>query len=361
MKNRLLTWSILLIGVFGLLSCDELDTVSINETLEPNTLEAFEDDEIVLQFENASDTAFTLNWSMPDYGFQAGAMYTLQMAPSGSSFANPFTLLQTRAFSGSVTVEDLNAALLGLSIAPDVARDIDFRVIADVGSGIPAVYSNTQTASITPYATTFPSIWGMGEGLKGWGPWPGNAVEWHSLQYKKYETIAYFTNGKDFRWFEQLDWNPTSYNYPFFTTVSPVFGPANDGDSNFRVVGASGWYKVTIDLVAKTVVATAVDEPVLYVTGDDFGWGWNAGQYEEFEYDNGSNTFTITTDLTNNNLFRFFPQTNWSPSYTFDYFESVDTDLQNQGAGTDQNFRYIGTTGTRTITVNLTTKVVSLD
>jgi hypothetical protein len=75
----------------------------------------------------------------------------------------------------------------------------------------------------------------------------------------------------------------------------------------------------------------------------------------------GNGTFTATVDLTNNALFRFFPQKGWDPSYNYSYFSTVDSDLENQGAATDQNFRYIGTTGSRTITVNLETKVVTLD
>jgi hypothetical protein len=95
-----------------------------------------------------------------------------------------------------------------------------------------------------------------------------------SSEFRKYETIAYFTSGQAFRWFAQLDWNPVSYNYPYFTTVSSVFENANDGDSNLKVAGASGWYRVAVDLGAKTVTATAVDEPVMYMTGAGIG-GWD--------------------------------------------------------------------------------------
>lgn len=467
MKNRLLTWSILLISALALLSCEELENIKIKEVVEPNTLAPLSSTNVVLESANAAQTAITFSWSSPDYGFKAGPLYALEMDIAGNDFADPFKLVETRNLTAAVKVSDLNTAMLALGQTPNEVSIMEFRVVSQVNNNVDIIYSNTREASITPYATSFPPIWGMGAALKGWGPWPDNAVEWQSSEFRKYETIAYFTSGETFRWFAQLGWDGTSYNYPFFTTVSEVFENALDGDSNLKVVGTTGWYRVGVDLNTKTVTAEAVDEPVmyitgagiggwdqpgtgasvkmtylkpgvfeaeanfisgetfrffaqanwsptsynypyfesvdplfenaedgdlnfkyigetgtqkvtvdinaktvtvgdpplpvLYITGDDFGWGWDAEQYVEMTYTSGTGNFTASVTLTNGNLFRFFPQTNWSPSYTFDYFTTVDPDLENQGAGTDQNFKYIGTTGTRTITVNLTTKVVSLD
>ncbi len=466
MKNRFLTWLILLIGFFGMFACEELETVRIKEVIEPNTLSALNETDLVLVLEDADETALTFSWSAPDYGFKAGPLYTVEMDVIGNDFAAPFELLQTRTLTASISVTDLNDAMLALGRTPLEASEMEFRVISVVDNDVAPVVSNAQEATITPYPTSFPPIWGMGAALKGWGPWPANAVEWQSSEFKKYETIAYFTNGETFRWFEQLDWGPVSYNYEYFTSVSEVFENANDEDKNLRVVSATGWYKVNVNLTAKTVTAEAVAEPVLYmmggalngwgpwpdaavkmtyikpgvfeatatfsndifrffaqadwgptsysytyfesvdenfelnggdsdnnfryvgtpgvqkitvdlnektvtlgdpplpvlfITGDDFGWGWNDGQYVQMTYNVGNGTFTATVNLTNNALFRFFPQKGWDPSYNYSYFTTVDSDLENQGAATDQNFRYIGTTGSRTITVNLTTKVVTLD
>lgn len=449
-------------------SCENDDpTAILSSDVQANELQAVSGSNFVLLRDNAADEFKTFEWTATDYGFNASVNYVVQMDVAGNNFESPFELAITRSLSSAITVGKMNEALLALGLTPEEASDVELRVVSTINSSIDEVYSNTQMLTITPYATSFPPIWGMGAALKGWGPWPANAVEWQSSEFRKYETVAYFTNGQAFRWFAQLDWGPTSYNYPYFTSVSSVFENALDGDSNLKVAGASGWYKVNVDLTAKTVVAEAVAEPlmymtgagvggwdqpgtgasvkmtyikpgvfegeadfvsgetfrffaqadwgpvsynypffttvdplfenandgdsnlrylgtsgtqkvtvdinaktvtvgeppipVLFITGDDFGWGWSAGQYEEMTYNAAAGTFTVTATLTNDKLFRFFPQTDWSPSYTFDYFTTVDSDLENQGVGTDQNFRYIGTTGSRTITVNLTTKVVSLD
>jgi len=453
----------------GFSSCeDDALKATLKGDVTPNELQQPSSDAYVLVMADKDKTMDTFEWSATDFGFPASITYTIQVDKVGNNFADAATVLTTsNLLEADINVGSFNTILLGLGLNPEEATDVEIRVVSTVSNNVEPVYSNVRTIEVTAYATSFPPIWGAGDALKGWGTWPSNAVEWQSTEYKKYETVTYLTNDKAFRWFAQMDWGPVSYNYPFFTTVDPLFVNANDGDSNLKVVGASGWYKVNVDLTAKTVVAVAVAEPVLYITGgaiggwstpgsgvsikmkylkpglfeadatlsndifrffgqadwgpvdyrypyfetvdsdlilnvpdndqnfryigtpgptkitvdlnaktvtlgeppvpvmyitgDDFGWGWNAGQYESMTYNAGAGTFTITHNFTNGNLFRFFPQKDWSPSYTFDYFTTVDSDLENQGAGTDQNFRYIGTTGSRTITLNMTAKTVSLD
>lgn len=456
--------ALMMIGVFTGCEDDSIKAV-LKSDVSPNVLQTPASTSFVLSLDEKDNNFATIGWTATDFGFSASVSYTLEADLAGNNFENAVELATTSSLSAALNVGSTNDILLGMGLTPEEPTEVQLRVVSVVNDNVEPVYSNSITITLSAYATSFPPIWGMGAGLKGWGPWPANAVEWQSSEFRKYETIAYFTNGQAFRWFAQLDWNPVSYNYPYFTTVSSVFENANDGDSNLKVAGASGWYRVAVDLGAKTVTATAVDEPVMYmtgagiggwdqpgtgasikmtyikpgvfqadanfvsgadwrffgqanwspvsynypfftsvpdyfgnandgdsnfrvlgesgtkkvtvdinektvtlgdpplpvlfITGDDFGWNWADG-YEQLTYNAGNGTFTITTELTNNNLFRFFPQKDWNPSYTYEYFTSIDSELGDQGPG-DHNFRYLGTTGTRTITVNLTTKVVSLD
>jgi hypothetical protein len=197
----------------------------------------------------------------------------------------------------------------------------------------------------------------MGAALKGWGPWPDNAVELASSEFKKYETVAYFTSGEAFRFFEQLDWGPVSYNYPFFSTVDPLFENANDGDSNLKFVGTTGWYKVNVDLSAKTVVALAVDEPQLYMVGAGVG-GWDQALAVKMTYLRPG-VFEGTANFTND-AFRFFAQNDWGPtSYNYPYFTTVDENFENANDG-DSNLKYVGTPGSQKVTVDLINKTVTL-
>lgn len=455
---------LLMMGAFTACEDDSIKAV-LKSDVSPNVLQNPATTTFVLTLDDKDESFATLTWTAPDFGFKASASYTLEADLAGNNFADAVELASTSTLSAALNVGTTNDILLGMGLTPEEPTEVELRVISVINGNVEPVVSNTITVTLSAYATSFPPIWGMGAGLKGWGPWPANAVEWQSSEFRKYETIAYFTNDQTFRWFGQLDWGPVSYNYPFFTSVSSVFVNGNDGDSNLRVAGATGWYKVNVDLGAKTVTAVAVDEPVMYmtgagiggwdqpgsgasikmtyikpgvfqadanfvsgetwrffgqanwgpvsynypfftsvpdhfenaadgdsnfrvvgasgtkkvtvdinektvtlgdpplpvlfVTGDDFGWNWTTG-YEQMTYNVGNGTFTITTELTNNALFRFFPQKDWSPSYTYEFFTSIDSELGDQGPG-DHNFRYLGTTGTRTLTVNLTAKTVTLD
>jgi starch-binding outer membrane protein SusE/F len=469
MNGIMKTFKILIAFVamaFAFASCEEDPQAVLNSNVKPNQLMELSSESYVLTSDDKATTMETLEWTVPEFGYQASASYTVQIDYAGNGFADAVDVATVNTTKLALNVGAFNDQLLGLGLTPEEAADIEIRVRATISAKVAPVYSNAQTIEVTAYATSFPPIYGMGAALKGWGPWPGNAVEWQSSEYKKYSTIAYFTNNETFRWFGTLSWDQPNYNYPFFTSVDTEFVNANDGDSNLRVAAASGWYRVDVDLGAKTVVAEAVTEPVLYmmgdalngwgpwpgaavkmtyvkpgvfvadasfiqdkifrffpqadwgpnsynyeyfttvdpkfvlnspdndknfkyiaasgtqkitvdlnaktvtlgtppdpvlfITGDDFGWGWEDGKYMQLTY-KGSNTFELTATLTNGNLFRFFPTKGWDPSYKYGYFTTVDSDLESQGAGTDDNFRYIGTTGSRKITVNMTAKTVTLD
>lgn len=350
----------LALTAFAFASCeDDAINAVLKSDVTPNVLETPSSDEFVLTLADKDETLETFEWNAPDYGFKAAVTYSLQIDHAGNNFAGAVEVVSTGLLTAAVNIGQFNDILLGLGLTPEEAGDIDVRVVSTIGTNVPQVISNSQTITVTPYATSFPPIYGMGAGLKGWGPWPDNAVEWQSSEFKKYETIAYFTNGQAFRWFAQLDWNPVSYNYPFFTTVDPIFENANDGDSNLKVAGPTGWYKVNVDLSAKTVVAVAVDEPVLYMMGAALkGWGpWNSNEVKMTYIKPG--VFSVQANFSVE-AFRFFGQADWGPtSYNYPYFTSVAADFENANDG-DSNLKFIGTPGSRKVTVDLNEKTVTL-
>jgi hypothetical protein len=330
------------------------DDVAPNELLSPST-ESF-----VLSVDQKDAIMQNFEWTPTDFGFKAGITYKLQADIAGNDFGSPQDVATTtNRTDAAISVGDFNDIALGLGLTPESEGQIELRVTSSIGSEFETIVSNIITVSVTSYATSFPPIWGMGAALKGWGPWPDNAVEWQSSEFKKYETVAYFTNGQTFRWFAQLGWDGTSYNYPFFTTVSPVFENANDGDSNLKVAGTSGWYKVNIDLIAKTVTAEQVDEPVLYMMGAALnGWGpWPSNAIKMTYVKPG--VFVADAEFkTPDESFRFFGQADWSPtSYNYPFFTIVDANFDNANDN-DKNFRFVGAPGVLKVTVDLNAKTV---
>jgi hypothetical protein len=176
-----------------------------------------------------------------------------------------------------------------------------------------------------------------------------------------FEATANFVKDGAFRFFAQANWGPTSYNFPYFESVDPLFVNANDGDSNLQYVGETGSQKVIVDINEKTVTVGDPPVPVLFMMGSALnGWGPWPSAAVDMTY-KGGDVFEATATFTNGEAFRFFAQPDWGPtSYNYPYFTTVDSDFENAGDG-DNNLRYIGSTGSRTVTVNLATKVVTLD
>ena len=347
----------------GFTACEDDNIKAVLKTdVAPNTLNAPASGNYVLVMENKDQAMETFTWTAPDFGFKAGVNYRVQIDYAGNNFADAKEIASTNGLRSEINTGEVNDILLGMGLTPDEAADIEVRVVSSISNQFEPVYSNAITITVTPYATSFPPIWGMGAGLKGWGPWPANAVEWQSTSFRKYETIAYFTSGETFRWFGQQDWGPVSYNYPYFTSVDPLFVNAEDGDSNLRIAGATGWYKVFVDLNAKTVVAEATTEPVLYMMGAALnGWGPWPDNAVKMTYVKPGVFVAEAEFKVANESFRFFAQADWSPdSYNYPYFTgSVDANFENAGDG-DSNFRFVGTPGVLKVTVDLNERTVTI-
>jgi hypothetical protein len=91
------------------------------------------------------------------------------------------------------------------------------------------------------------------------------------------------------------------------------------------------------------------------------GWSWNLYTYKEVR-SSAPNVYQTVAKFFNNETFRFFKQTDWSPtSYNFPYFTGTVSNLFENANDGDKNFKFTGTTGFYKITVNMTTKSVSME
>ena len=311
---------IVLLVVF-FMSCEkDKENVTIKDPVSGNNLNPLSATSFVLSRDNADEIFQEFSWNATDFGFPAVVTYTVQADKKSNNFSTPLDVVTvTNALKASVKVGDLNEILLGAELDPEVESDIQFRVKSEVNPNVPDVFSDVADVKITPYAVTFPPIFMTGAATGGWN--------WDLYVYKElrssapnvYETIGHFISGEAFRFFKQANWDPTSYNYPYFTgTVSNLFENANDGDSNFKFTGTTGYYKVTVDMNSKSVSMEAVDEPVLFMTGAALGgWDWTGNQVKLTWKSNG--IFEATTEFALE-TFRFFKQEGWGDGYNYPYF-----------------------------------------
>ena len=117
-----------------------------------------------------------------------------------------------------------------------------------------------KNLSVDMVSVPEPVMYMTGAATGGWDtPGTGASVKMTFVKENVWEATTTFISDEAFRFFAQADWGPTSYNYPFFAdgTVDAVFEDAGDGDNNFKFIGTTGDYKVTLNLTDLTVTMVA--------------------------------------------------------------------------------------------------------
>lgn len=130
----------------------------------------------VLESRYSENTAFTLEWTAPDFGYDAIVTTTIDFDLAGNDFANAIQLASvTTATSQEITIGTLNANILTLlrtyGIEEDFsARDFEIRLSSSISEAANPLLSNVLTLNITPYSADiqYPEVYAIGD-YSGWG------------------------------------------------------------------------------------------------------------------------------------------------------------------------------------------------
>ena len=131
-------------------ACDDVERVYYNDSAE--TILSLSDNDLVLSEDSAVNEILTLTWTDPDYGFDAAALYSIQIDLQGGDFSNPQIISVGGSLDKTFTVEELNAKLLSLSMTPNEEGVASFRVKATL-SQYQEIFSNTVNLNVTPYSS----------------------------------------------------------------------------------------------------------------------------------------------------------------------------------------------------------------
>jgi len=178
----------------------------------------------------------------------------------------------------------------------------------------------------------------------------------------------------NFRFFSDaaLEWSSPSFNYPYYInegyTIDSDFIDAMDGDNNFAFVGTSGNYFLSIDTINKTITLgppqTDCEFDQLWLVGagvPDAGWGWDSPVQLPCT---GAGVYSGSVTLAND-AFRFFTvEGDWNSGLNFPYYlgegYTIDANFEDAMDG-DNNFSFIGTPGTYTLTLDTVNKTITLN
>ena len=298
-------------------------TVDLNSAVEVKSKSPGEYEGIIMLEKNTKFRIFTGNtWSADKLAFGAFDTQDELLQNSGDDVSNFL-------FKGETGYYILKISLKGSSI------DLE----------------QTEAPAQTLYILGDPQGWNL-----------GNALAMRSLGNNVFEGVGNFKTNQIFRFFVEADWAADQYGWSSFKdgTVDTELTDGGGGDSNFKFAAANGVYKITVSLSEKTISVEPVSTPELFIVGDDQGWNFNNAVSMTWL---GGGKFQATTTFTNNSIFRFFEMKDWGAAqWKYSSFTggTVDTDFAD-GGGADSNFRFVGTTGNRTITVDINAKTIAID
>lgn len=246
--------------------------------------------------------------------------------------------------------------------------DLNFRFIGTPGEYFIEIDMAAETITLGPPVVgpncNFDQLWLVGAATPGGWDWT-NPSKIVCTGTGLYEGNVTLTN-EAFRFFTVRDDWGSGRNYPYYEgegyTIDSNFVNANDGDQNFSFVGTPGEYGLTVDTVNKTITLGApislCDFDQLWLVGaaTPGGWDWAAPTALPCV---GKGVYSGDVTLTNE-AFRFFTvRDDWGSGLNFPYYEgegyTIDGNFEDAMDG-DNNFRYIGTPGTVTLTVDTLAK-----
>ena len=216
MKNWLTPVTAVAFAVLTLASCKK-DEVKVTATPSAGlTLSASRTSVVLLQ-PNSAQTALTYTWNpitfaTGDNSQVPAVSYQLQLAKSSDGFGYPATIIDAgTGTTKSITVGELNKALVGAGLTPNAATPVWMRIAAVVGSDTHSFVSNAVPLTATPYKECLPpnaDTWGL-VGPAGDG-WPGATATDRELKWDcdaKAYVLRTMLNAGDFKFRQNKDWS----------------------------------------------------------------------------------------------------------------------------------------------------------
>jgi len=403
-NNKMRTIKILALFIVSLLafnSCEDDD--SITYIAQPTGEFEFTNSflsEYILSPSVSANLGERFTWNNADFGIQTNVTYELQKSIAGD-FSDMEVVGTTSENEYSLTIGDLlnYATEAGLDNDPETEMPntgtVSFRLRAYAGTDSSVeMMTSTQALTLVLLEDTasspvceFDQLWGVGAGLTdaGWG-WEtpinfdcvGNGIYGGNVNL---QNLGGAEPNNNFRFFTvEGDWG-SGRNYPWYInegyTIDENLVDAEDDDNNFAFVGTSGFYYLEIDTVNKTIT---LDDPQpvgeceferLYGVGAGLpaaGWGWATPVNIICS---GDGVYSVSVELQNlggaepNNNFRFFTvEGDWGSGRNYPWYVdagyTIDENLVD-AEDDDNNFAFVGTTGTYVLTIDDNNMTITLE
>ena len=342
---------ILFIVAIGLNSCNDDEYFELQPKVETfEIVTPTNGSTVVLDDTNLSNTAFFISWNDPSGN---GSTYNIEIAEAGTEFETPFLLGTSEGSNFSMTVDELNTFLLDeMGINPDEANKMEIKV-SNSSEATEAI-----TVLFTPFTVEYTELFLVGTITDP--QWkPEDALPMTRLDFNKFEITIDLVDGDEFKFI------PTNIDFEGDLGEDPDNAGhlIEEGEQNLSGYSA-GKYKITVDLNTFTFEVEEIIPPAtMFLVGagvPDAGWGWDT-PVELTLIEDG--VFQGTASFAND-AFRFFSEEgNWDSGTNYPYYVNegytIDSNFED-ALDDDNNFKFIGTPGEYTITLDNNNKTITL-
>ena len=293
---------------------------------------------VVLTKDAANNDVLTVSWQKPDFGYDAGPVYTILLDKKGGDFSKAFSYSTgtdlKKAFKGA----ELNSILLNLGLVAGTAADLDVKVQAKLSDKV-VITSPLAGLKATAYLDKLDlsSPWGVvGSAYNDWGAF-ADAPFYKTGLADVFVSYVTLKDG-EFKIRKNNDWG---VNYG----DDGANGTLEAGGAN--IVSKAGTYKITFNASKLTV---KVEKYSWGVVGSAFN-DWGATPDGPLSYDPFSDQWRGVVVLKDGE-YKIRQNNDWGVNYGDD---GANGTLDAGGAN------IVAKKGTYLITVNLTENKITVE
>lgn len=272
----------------------------------------------VLESRYSENTAFTLEWTAPDFGYDAIVTTTIDFDLAGNDFANAIQLASvSTATSQEITIGTLNANILTLlrtyGIEEDFsARDFEIRLSSSISEAANPLLSNVLTLNITPYSADiqYPEVYAVGD-YSGWGWDTAQSLFSFSEDAVNFEGIIDFgeNKGKGFKLTGDTNWDNGNWGLDGSAAAPEAEAPSiqliNDGGSGNIACYSHRYYRFQFNN-STLLLTNNLSFDALFLVGSASGLTWDTSKPEnEMQFDPERQRFYIDYTFAANDEIKF--------------------------------------------------------
>ncbi|MEL7252278.1 MAG: SusE domain-containing protein [Bacteroidota bacterium] len=337
MLKKILLWS-LAVSLIAFSCEDDRDLVTLQVGDAPAFTAPAAGLSVDITEENLNETLANFSWSPADYGFAAGINYTLEVDVADNSFLEAIDLSSTTKFDATVSNDQINTIMLTKGLPGGVFTDMEFRVVANAGTQVEELISETLVISVSPVAVAidYPKLQVPGS-YQGWDPANESTVIFSVESDGVYEGYLYvaddgaahkYTDGPSW----DVNWGDTGADGMLDAGGDDIF------------LGDAGVYRFSANINDLTHSSLRTDWGVI---GNATPGGWDNDT--DMTYDPGTGMWSVDIDLIADNFIKFRANDGWDVNLGDD-----NTDAAMEYGGADIP---ITESGNYTVTLDLTNAV----